>query len=203
MKIYSLTELQVLKIKAALTETISDIGGVLRDHYNTSGLDMPFEQTDDGYTIARLESLHTELLELQAGEMNLNIQDAENILRDNGAIAQIWSVNDIQGKIDDYNEENGTELTMSDEDKLSLLDDVFNYNWDNSENDNHLADKVNEQLSELDKADLEETLIMGWNDYISEIDEPPAEAKAISDVDLTLEGFYNRFQEDIDRYEDL
>lgn len=51
--------------------------------------------------------------------------------------------------------------------------------------------------------EYEAFLISAWNDYISEVDDPPKDAETIEEVDLKLEGFYQRFQEDIDEYEVL
>ncbi len=58
-------------------------------------------------------------------------------------------------------------------------------------------------IHDREKKNIEELLIMGWNDYISEVDEPPNHAQSINDVDMKLEGFYNRFQDEIDLYETL
>jgi len=50
---------------------------------------------------------------------------------------------------------------------------------------------------------LEETLIYMWNDYISEVDNPPGNAEKIEDIDLYLEGFHNRFEDTIEEYEEI
>lgn len=48
--------------------------------------------------------------------------------------------------------------------------------------------------------ELEGQLIYNWNDYRGEVDDNFEKATSIDQVDLSLEGFYNRFEDEIDSY---
>lgn len=52
---------------------------------------------------------------------------------------------------------------------------------------------------------LESSLVDSWNDYILEVEEEDrvVEANDINEVDLSLDGFVQRFQEEIEEYESI
>jgi len=72
------------------------------------------------------------------------------LLDDEGKLANIWSIEDVQTQIDYFNEENGTDFSMSEDEMTEILEDAIgDFDYQTSEINNSLQIEVENRLTEI------------------------------------------------------